>query len=200
MGRDASDTFVLVVLVLGNAAIVGAHLVARRAGAAGPAPRGVVGVRKLHLVDGRVWRGAAPTAEGYGSAAAHGVTTVVDLRAEHGAGPPAGLQLDRVSIPIRDGQTPTTADVGRFLDVVESAPGIVLLHCGAGVGRTGAMAGAYLVATGQARPGEAVWANLGVGPPSLEQIGFVLRRHGAVVVAASRVLDAPRRLWHVVTD
>lgn len=73
---------------------------------------------------------------------------------------------------------------------------------GAGVGRTGAMAAGYLVRTGQATPSEALRRNLAVGPPSLEQVAFVADLDGhrvdrppAPLVAVSRVLDAPRRLW-----
>lgn len=64
------------------------------------------------------------------------------------------------------------------------------------------MAAAYLVATGQAAAGEALRRNLTVGPPSLEQVAFAARLDGgeparppALVVAVSRALDAPRRIW-----
>ena len=80
----------------------------------------------------------------------------------------------------------------------------MFLHCGAGVGRTGSMAAAYLVATGQASGIEATMRNLSVGPPSLEQIAFSVRLAGdraehanVVLVSVSRLLDAPRRLWSV---
>ena len=76
------------------------------------------------------------------------------------------------------------------------------MHCGAGVGRTGTMAAAYLVTTGRTSGEEAVERNLSVGPPSIEQLTFSarlgrdeVRRPGAPVVALSRALDAPRRLW-----
>jgi hypothetical protein len=55
-----------------------------------------------------------------------------------------------------------------------------------------------------ASPVDALRDNLQVGPPSLEQIAFVARltegprRPPGVVVAVSRVLDAPRRLWTYV--
>ena len=78
----------------------------------------------------------------------------------------------------------------------------MFLHCGAGVGRTGSVAAAYLVATGQASGVRATLRNLSVGPPSLEQIAFTARLRGDVgqhanglVVATSRMLDAPRRIW-----
>jgi protein-tyrosine phosphatase len=97
---------------------------------------------------------------------------------------------------------PSRQQVADFLEVVGESPGLVFVHCGAGVGRTGAMAAAYLVATGQASGTEAMMRNLAVGPPSLEQLTFAaslraddVDKPPSVVVAASRVLDAPRRLW-----
>ena len=130
-----------------------------------------------------MWRGAAPTSlEGYRSLAAAGVTTVVDLRTEPDR--PVddamlrsfGLRI--VSLPIRDGQTPTRAQIDEFLRVVAASRGTVFLHCGAGVGRTGSVAAAYLVATGQASGVRATLRNLSVGPPSLEQIAFTTRLQG----------------------
>ena len=114
-----------------------------------------------------------------------------------------GLRI--VSLPIRDGQTPTRAQIDEFLRVVAGSRGTVFLHCGAGVGRTGSVAASYLVATGQASGVRATLRNLSVGPPSLEQIAFTMRLHGdraehanVLVVAASRMLDAPRRIWTVL--
>lgn len=194
-------------LVLGNLAVLGASLLARRVVDPHPVPVAVEGVAKLGVVSPRVWRGAAPQVEGYRSLAAAGVTTVVDLRAEDdaaaldGQAEAAGLQV--VHLPIRDGQLPTAQQVAAFEQVVATSSGTVFLHCGAGVGRTGAMAAAHLVGSGQAGGAEALARNLAVGPPSLEQVVFAARfeagevgRPPLPVVALSRFLDAPRRLWH----
>lgn len=194
----------------GNAIIAIAYglAVATRGRIAGePLP----GVKHTRKVDERVLRGSAPSARSYRAMAERGVTTVVDLRAERHLDVPAELLADlgitRICLPIRDGQTPTPAQVRRFREIVAGAPGGVFLHCGAGVGRTGSMAAAYLVRTEQARPWSALRANLGAGPLSMEQIWFVLaldpepaeiRRPPGIVVALSRVLDAPRRLWSVL--
>jgi protein tyrosine phosphatase (PTP) superfamily phosphohydrolase (DUF442 family) len=202
----------LLFMVIGNAAILVPSLFLQwTAGPGAPAQAAAVhGVGHLAAVDAKVWRGAAPSSlAGYQSLAAAGVTTVVDLRAEPDRGiDQAALQaagLTVVSMPIRDGQTPTRAQIDRFLQVVADSAGTVFVHCGAGVGRTGSMSAAYLVATGQASGVEATMRNLAVGPPSLEQIAFSMRLSGAradhanpVVVVASRVLDAPRRIWTVL--
>ncbi len=195
----------LALLLLGNLAIAGAHTWASKNSRARavPAP---AGVDNFQVVDDRVWRGAAPSASGYRSLAARGVRTIVDLRAEDDVNVDeatlARLGLNRVHIPVRDGQAPSEDKVRRFLEAVGAGDGKVFVHCGAGVGRTGTMAAAYLVATGEAGPGQALRRNLVVGPPSLEQVVFVAelegmrtKRPAAALTAVSRVLDAPRRIW-----
>lgn len=193
----------VVILALPNLVILGLHLLAQRntvdANLSLP-------VKNFAKVDDRLWRGAAPGSAGYESLAANGVVTIVDLRAEEDVlvdtARLRALGLTWVHLPMRDGQAPSEELVGRFLQTVQDSPGRVYVHCGAGVGRTGTMAAAYLVSTGQATPSEALRRNLSVGPPSLEQIAFsagleggTMRRPGPALVALSRALDAPRRIW-----
>ncbi|MFI8532307.1 dual specificity protein phosphatase family protein [Streptomyces aquilus] len=175
-----------------------------------PAPAGtrtVQGVHHFQPVDtrGRLWRGAAPSPAGYRALAALGITTVVDLRAEDLSAAqlaePAKAGLKLVRLPIRDGQTPRPEQVRAFLDTVARAAGPVFVHCGAGVGRTGTMAAAYLVQTGEESSAQAVRRNLAVGPPSIEQIYYGLSLSPAQaeqpplpVVVVSRLVDAPRRI------
>lgn len=204
----AARLLLLAVVMLGvpNLVILGLHLLAQRSAA--PAPTQVP-IKNFAQVDPRLWRGAAPSAAGYESLAHNGVTTVVDLRAEDDIRVDqdllARLGITRVHLPMRDGQSPTAAQVQRFLEAVGASKGRAFVHCGAGVGRTGTMAASYLVATGQATPNEAVRRNLSVGPPSLEQIAFSaglesdqVRRPAPLMVAISRTLDAPRRAWVIL--
>lgn len=190
-------------MVFGNVAIAGASTWARRTTST-PAGPDVMGVGHFRVVDSRLWRGAAPSSDGYASLAAAGARTVIDLRAEENLHVDEDrlhrLGLERVAIPMRDGQTPTPAQIGQFLAAVEASPGPTFVHCGAGVGRTGTMVAAHLVATGQSDEWTALRRNLAVGPPSLEQLAFVAglddgNRPSPVLVAVSRVLDGPRRIW-----
>lgn len=191
-------------MLLGNLLITAAWVWAPDTGATGP--RELAGIGNFAVVDDHLWRGAAPSDEGYRQLAARGVTTIVDLRAEEGIDIPEHLQdrygMKVVRLPMRDGQAPSPRQVDQFLKSVAGSPGRVFVHCGAGVGRTGTMAAAYLVETGQASPFEALRRNLEIGPPSLEQIAFVAGltpddagRPNPVLTFASRVLDGPRRLW-----
>ena len=201
----------VVILAAGNLGIAAAYgLVQLRASEDG---LDIPGVGHERVVDERLWRGDGPERRGYRELAARGVRTVVDLRAERHLDVPEGLldelDIERVRIPIRDGQTPTRAQVARFLEVMRRTDDLVYLHCGAGVGRTGVMAAAYLTATGQASPWEALQRNLAIGPPSLEQIvyaaslqrgGDLARQPGRAVEVVSRLFDGPRRIWHVINE
>lgn len=197
-------------IVAGNLAILAASAWAGQT-TPGQAVPAVEGIDKLEAVDERLWRGAAPSEEGYRSLATAGVAAVVDLRAEpYAAGDVQAAQalgMRAVHLPIRDGQAPSPEQVKAFLGVMDETDGVVFVHCGAGVGRTSTMVGSWLVSQGELNPAGAIRHNLSVGPPSLEQIAFVaglsgdpsaIGRPNALVTAVSRVLDAPRRIWHLI--
>jgi hypothetical protein len=177
-----------------------------------PEPPGTVAVRGIHHfqpVDraGRLWRGSAPSPEGYRRLARLRFTIVVDLRAEElTARQPAlpkraGLRVVRLSI--RDGQTPGPGKVDRFLDVVRHAPGPVFVHCGAGGGGPHGHDGRRVSGPyGRGDRPRGRPPQPGRRPPSLEQIYYALtltRDRAAQpplpVVALSRLIDAPRRIW-----
>jgi protein-tyrosine phosphatase len=196
-------------LIVGNVAIFVAFQALSRSASAEQLPH-LPTIENLWAVDDGLWRGSAPGSDGYAALAENGVTTIVDLRAEDLVVDEAHIEslgMSLVRIPLRDGQTPTDAQVDEFLAVMRRSEGRVYLHCGAGVGRTGTLAAAYLVNSGQASSFEAVIRNLSVGPPSLEQIAFAASIEAGqdtfsnpLITVLSRVLDSPRRLLVRVRD
>jgi hypothetical protein len=108
------------VLVTGNLAILAASRLSRLRE---PEPTvSIDGIENVRVVDTKLWRGNAPSVEGYRGLAERGVSTVVDLRAERDLIVPSAvlddIGIERVLIPIRDGQTPDPAQSARFMDVV----------------------------------------------------------------------------------
>ena len=173
---------------------------------------GLPAIRNLRRVDDRVYASGQPEADHFEVLADKGFTLVVDLRA-HTRGDPARddperlreLGIDYLHVPVLDGRSPDRAAVDAALAAIDRADGKVLVHCGGGVGRSTSIASSYLAAKGEE---PSVLDQLGVGPPSLEQIYFVAALDdddpyagNAVVSFVSRyIVDGPRRLWHTLTD
>lgn len=193
-------------LVQGNLLLVGASWLARPVADLDAGPE-LEGVRKLYVVDERVWRGAQPRGVGFRSLADEGVTTVVDLRpTSDAAREDANLRALGINVfhmPVTDGRPPSPSQVRQFAAIVGDSTGRVFLHCGEGVGRAGTMAAAYKVSAGETDARTAVRESLAVGVLTLEQISFIssLDRDGAheppaIVKAVSRYLDGPRQLFN----
>jgi protein tyrosine phosphatase (PTP) superfamily phosphohydrolase (DUF442 family) len=195
-------------LLQGNLALIAASWWARGNTELDAGPD-LAGVRKLYVVDERLWRGAQPGTEGFRSLAESGVTTVIDLRPSPDARKVdrelRALGMENLHLPVIDGRPPSPSQVRRVVDIVEDSQGRVFLHCGEGVGRAGTMSAAYKVTTGKASASEALRESLAIGVLTLEQIAFIrsLDRGGAheppvVASAASRFLDAPRQLFNTI--
>ncbi len=193
-------------MVVGNLALLGTSVALQVVGPDGTRPPGITGIDHARVVDDVVWRGGAPSAEGYESLLANGVTTIVDLRASTSFAElesVRALGFSVVHLPVNDGEAPPQASIDRLMEVVTASPGKVFVHCQAGVGRTGSVVAAYQVRTGISSGVGAAVENLAIGPPTLEQLAYTVSLDGssagrppAPVVMASRVLDAPRQIWN----
>jgi protein tyrosine phosphatase (PTP) superfamily phosphohydrolase (DUF442 family) len=170
------------------------------------------GITHLRRVDDRLLVGGETSPDEYRELADRGVTLVIDARTgsatdastddpDHLA--ELGMEYARLAVP--DGRPPSPAQTRRFLDLVESADGLVFAHCGGGVGRSTSLAAVYEAAQGD---DPSTMEQLAVGPPTIEQIWFVTtlrpnhpeHRVNPAVAVVSRVVDAPRTLYGWVTS
>jgi len=187
-----------VAVVLSHLAIITSVYIGR---AVGDDPRtDFYGIANFRVVDDKVWAGGQPIPQAYADLYDRGVRLIVDLRTgasddrneadlDHLA--ELGMGYLRMSVP--DGNVPTDDQVERFVQAVESTDGIVLVHCGAGVGRSSSMTAAYLRATGRDAH---IADHLTLGQHTVEQLWFISTGDTNFVVhGASELLDAPRRAW-----
>lgn len=200
-------TSYVAVAVVGNAVVIGSTLVVEVTG-----PEVVLDepdlprIRNFRRVDDKLYSGAQPTNEAFADLAELGVTLVVDLRTGDLGDPIlddpeflATLGVEYLPLPLTDGHAPPPELVARFFEAVEENDGAVYMHCGGGVGRSGALQAAYLNATGD---DFSVPEYLAVGPPTVEQLYYVWRgepgdlpESNVLVATLSRfVIDGPRTL------
>ena len=114
------------------------------------------------LLPGRVLAGEHPTrltAEGRLALQAAGITHYIDLTSRHDQLPAYETgSAARLSHPIADFGVPTVPGMRATLEAAAAAlqtGGVIYLHCKAGIGRTGTVAGCLLVEQGCA-PDEAL--------------------------------------------
>ena len=139
LGRSTAPALLVSILIF--SAFVGAF--AETAKPAYP------GLPNCHLVAPGIYRGAAPTAEGFTTLQSLGVRTIIDLRIEKAAKAEqqTAQKLGFVWISLRMGrEAPTQQQVDTLLGHLAKAPEApVYVHCQHGADRTGCMIGIYRV-------------------------------------------------------
>lgn len=115
-------------------------------------------IERFSQVDGKLYRGAQPTEEGFRRLRDMGVKVIVNLRLAADAVKTGeqriveGLDMKYVNLPVQDGnfftrsRTVPEAVMRSFLELVDGAEGPVFVHCRRGADRTGAVVGMYRVA------------------------------------------------------
>ena len=113
------------------------------------------------VVAGRLWRGAQPSRAGLLWLARQGIRQLIVLREpgreetnypgwsrEDYLRSARALGFSVVELPIRDTTGPTPEQIAAFFRAVDESGQTSFMHCSAGIGRTGVMAGLYLRSRG----------------------------------------------------
>jgi protein-tyrosine phosphatase len=115
-----------------------------------------------------LWIGRKLTVHQARRAIAEGVTAVLDLTGEFSEVPPL-LGVTYRQLPIMDLTAPTPGQTKEAIEFIRehSAPGIVYVHCKVGYSRSAAIAGAFLLASGQSDDAQAAVEMLRAARPSI---------------------------------
>ena len=109
----------------------------------------IAGVPNAGKISETLLRGAQPSAKGLAELKKLGITTIVDLRGNHG--PVAreralaeSLGMRFIDIPVSDWSAPANAQVAEFLKLFQQDPKQkIFVHCYFGSDRTGVMVATY---------------------------------------------------------
>jgi atypical dual specificity phosphatase len=132
---------------------------------------------------GRVAGMGMPYADAWEALRAEGVGAVLTLTERAPAGDPATAGLQRLHVPLVDFGTPSQHDLERcvaWIDAQLDAGRAVVVHCFAGLGRTGTVLAAWLVRGGM-KADAAIAEVRRLRPGSIETGGQIeaVRRFGA---------------------
>jgi tyrosine-protein phosphatase SIW14 len=121
----------------------------------------LAGVRNAGKISGMLFRGAQPSAQGLAELKKLGVTTIIDLRGNHGPvawerAQAESLGMRFVNIPVLGWSPPDNVQVAQFLRLVQQDPTQkIFVHCYYGQDRTGVMVAAYRIAQQNWTPDQA---------------------------------------------
>ena len=103
-------------------------------------------------VTGELWIGGQPRGAGMKTMRTHGITAVVNMRSEYDYPKLAKIhELKYLRLPTDDHGAPTLRDLAKGVEFITGeidGGGKVYVHCWEGIGRSAAMAAAYLVSRG----------------------------------------------------
>lgn len=124
--------------------------------------------RPWDVLTHRLWIGRKLSNAEAGEAVAHGVTAVLDLTGEFSEARPFLAVVYR-QLPVMDLTAPVPSQLDQAVAFIreQSARGVVYVHCKIGYSRTAAVAGAYLLASGQAGTVEQALAMLRAARPAI---------------------------------
>ena len=129
-------------------------------------------------VTGELWIWGQPRGAGMKTLRAHGITAVVNMRSEYDYPKLAMIhELKYLRLPTEDNGAPALADLAKGVEFVTDEidnGGRVYVHCWEGVGRSAAMAAAYLVSKGST-PGEA-WKRIRKARPFIRPNAAQIKR------------------------
>ena len=125
--------------------LLGASTQARARGL--PAQEGIVNFGK---VSERLYRGAQPNAAAMKALQALGIKTIVNLRMPGDVWKPEATEANSLGIlytnvPFRGFGRPSPDQVNQVLDMIDSLPGPVFIHCQHGCDRTGTVIACYRI-------------------------------------------------------
>lgn len=108
-----------------------------------------VTLRNFHMVDERVLRGGQPSEKEFEELSKLSVKTVIDLRA--GVDRSEKSIVERLGIryihePMSAIAEPNSRQIGKILQLLETEPGPVYIHCLRGKDRTGTVIACYRIA------------------------------------------------------
>jgi tyrosine-protein phosphatase SIW14 len=122
----------------------------------------IAGVPNAGKVSDELFRGGQPSNQGLAELKKLGITTIVNLRGNHGEvererAQAQSLGLRYVNLPIKGWSPPSDKQVAQFLKIFQEDPGQkVFVHCYFGEDRTGVMVATYRMAQQKWTPGQAL--------------------------------------------